>query len=146
MYYYKTSLLFTLITLCVSSNIYSQHGKKQILYSSTLNRGDFHLGITLFKNETDTNMVRAIVKITPITDSFKSSLQEHKTQIMFEKKGMLELITKQNERIHPIDYVYEEGYGYIYMLYTFLNIEFDSIKSLSIQDSLITNSKKIVFI
>lgn len=135
-----------LIFMVLSLNLYSQHSKKQILYSATLSQGYFHLGVTLFKNEADTNVIRALVKVIPITDSSKNLLLETKTQIMFEKKGMIELIAKQNEKIYPIDYIYEEGYGYVYLIYTFLNLEFKSIKSLSIQDSLITNSKKIVII
>jgi hypothetical protein len=144
MYCFRNSIAF-IVAMFVFVNLYTQE-KKQILYSSTLDREDFSLGVSLFANKSDSNLIRAIVKVVPKKDSFKNSLVEYKTQVMFEKGKMLEVIMNDNEKIYANDYIYEEGHGYFYMIYTFLKIDFKSIKSISILDDLFTNSKKIVLL
>lgn len=128
-----------------SSAIVGQNDKL-IYHSSNMKIEKFELNSIIYKNKTDTNLLRVLLKIIPLSDSAKMILTENKTIFMFNKKDAIEILDRNNESIYANDYLYEEGYGYVYLIYTFLKIDISRVAKLKIQDDLITNSKKISII
>lgn len=144
MYYYKTKILFLVFVFLFTTINASE--RNVVLFSSRVQKESSEISIIIFKKQSDTNLLRVLVKVIPKSDSFKNLVQENKTRIMFEKKKMIEVITRRNDIIYPNDYLYEEGSGYFYLIYTFLGLDLEVIKSISVLDSEITNSNKIVII